>query len=75
MIETDLIASPCVGVCTVDRVRSICIGCLRTLKEIGAWRTMTLEEKRGVVAACEDRAKSQARLGKDWRPLEEPGAP
>jgi len=74
MTETDLIASPCVGVCTVDRVRSLCIGCLRTLNEIGAWRTMTLEEKRVVIAACEERAKSLTRLGKDWRPLEEPPA-
>ena len=71
MTETDLFASPCVGVCTVDRVRNICIGCLRTLKEIGAWRTMTLAEKRATVAACEERAKSLTRLGKDWRPLED----
>ena len=65
----DLIASPCVGVCTVDRVRNLCIGCLRTLPEIGAWRVMTLAEKRAVVALCEERAKSLSRLGKDWLPL------
>lgn len=70
--DMDLVASPCVGVCTVDRARNICIGCLRTLKEIGAWRTMTLEEKRACVAACEDRARTWARLGKDWKPLENP---
>lgn len=69
MTEADLFASPCVGVCTADRARSICIGCLRTLKEIGAWRTMTLDEKRATVAACEEREKSLTRLGKDWMPL------
>ena len=67
---TDLVASPCIGVCTVDRARNICIGCLRTLQEIGAWRGMSLEQKRAVVAACEDRAKTLTRLGKDWKPLE-----
>jgi predicted Fe-S protein YdhL (DUF1289 family) len=67
----DLVASPCVGVCTVDRSRNICIGCLRTLQEIGAWRGMTLDEKRATVAACQDRAKSLTRLGKDWRPLDD----
>lgn len=70
---TDLVASPCIGVCTVDRARNICIGCLRTLPEIGAWRTMTLEQKRTVVAACEARAKTWERLGKDWKPLETSG--
>jgi predicted Fe-S protein YdhL (DUF1289 family) len=35
----------------------MCIGCLRTVKEIGAWRTMTLNQKRDVVAACKARAE------------------
>jgi len=52
----NLPASPCVGVCTVDRETKMCIGCLRTLNEIGAWRTMTLDQKRDVVAACKVRA-------------------
>lgn len=67
-----LIASPCIGVCTVDRARNICIGCLRTLQEIGAWRTMSLDQKRATVAACDARAKGLQRLGKDWRPLDAP---
>jgi predicted Fe-S protein YdhL (DUF1289 family) len=70
-VVEDLVASPCVGVCTVDRTRNICIGCLRTLQEIGAWRGMTLDEKRATVAACQDRAKSLTPLGKDWQPLDE----
>ncbi|MDG2243188.1 MAG: DUF1289 domain-containing protein [Rhodospirillaceae bacterium] len=53
----DLPASPCVGVCTVDRETKMCIGCLRTLEEIGGWRTMTLDQKRDVVAACKRRAE------------------
>ncbi len=66
---TDLIASPCISVCTVDKDSGMCIGCLRTLKEIGAWRAMTLDEKRAVVDACADRAKAITRRGKDWKPL------
>ncbi|MEQ8736819.1 MAG: DUF1289 domain-containing protein [Rhodospirillaceae bacterium] len=53
----DLPASPCIGVCTIDRETKMCIGCLRTLSEIGAWRTMTLDQKRDVVAACKIRAE------------------
>ena len=66
----DLVASPCVSVCTVDKALGICIGqCLRTLAEIGAWRTMTLAEKRTTVAACAERAKTIARRDKDGLPL------
>ncbi len=52
----NLPASPCVGICTVDKETKTCIGCFRTLKEIGGWRTMTLDQKRDVVLACRARA-------------------
>lgn len=67
--DEDYVASPCVSICTVDPVTKICIGCLRTLKEIGAWRVMTVDEKRAVVVACEERARNQPRRGKNWKPL------
>lgn len=49
-------ASPCVSICTIDKETKRCIGCFRTLNEIGAWRSMTLDQKRDVVAACKVRA-------------------
>ncbi len=58
----------------MDRASGLCIGCLRTIKEIGAWRTMTMAEKRTTVAACAERAKTVAPRGKDWRPLDPSGA-
>lgn len=67
--DDEAVASPCVGVCTVDRTLGMCIGCLRSLREIGAWRTMTLAEKRATVSACEERAKAMTRRGKDGQPL------
>ena len=33
------IASPCIGVCTLDAA-GYCVGCLRTGAEIAAWRTL-----------------------------------
>ncbi|MGE3334339.1 MAG: DUF1289 domain-containing protein [Rhodospirillaceae bacterium] len=68
--DEDVVASPCVSVCTMDRTSGLCIGCLRTIKEIGAWRTMTMAEKRATVAACAERAKNIAPRGKDWQPLD-----
>lgn len=70
-LPDDYIASPCVSVCTVDPVTKQCVGCLRTLKEIGAWRTMSPQEKRAVIAACDERANTQVRLGKDGKPLKD----
>ena len=67
--DEEVVASPCVSICTLDRESGLCIGCLRTIKEIGAWRAMTMAEKRVVVAACAERAKSIVPRGKDWKPL------
>ncbi len=33
-----VVASPCIGVCKIDRATGLCTGCLRDLSEIGAWR-------------------------------------
>jgi len=66
----ELFASPCVGICTLDRVAKICIGCLRTMDEIGRWRVMSLDEKRAVVAACATRAEETPPRTRDGKPLE-----
>lgn len=39
------ILSPCIGVCTLD-AEGLCIGCLRTLAEIGAWSSLGEDERR-----------------------------
>lgn len=65
--EPNYVASPCISVCSVDPVTKMCIGCLRTLKEIGSWRAMTFEEKRAVVLATEERAKSIPRRAADGK--------
>ncbi|MBY0509813.1 MAG: DUF1289 domain-containing protein [Rhodospirillaceae bacterium] len=68
-VSPEDVTSPCISVCAVDKTLGMCIGCLRTLKEIGAWRTMTLAEKKATVEACAQRALTMPRRGKDWRPL------
>ena len=37
-------ATPCIGVCRLD-ARGYCIGCRRTLAEIGRWRDMSEAER------------------------------
>ena len=41
----DPIASPCTGVCQLDRNTKWCVGCGRTLPEIAAWVDADAEER------------------------------
>ncbi len=38
MSEPDQIVSPCIGVCEIDPEDGLCMGCLRTLREVADWR-------------------------------------
>ncbi|MEL6915867.1 MAG: DUF1289 domain-containing protein [Pseudomonadota bacterium] len=50
------VESPCVKLCTIHPVEKICIGCLRSLDEIGGWGGMTPEARRAVMAELPSRA-------------------
>lgn len=43
--------SPCIKLCVLDRARGLCAGCGRTLAEIGAWTSLTDDERRAIMAA------------------------
>jgi len=43
------IPSPCIGVCTLDPVERVCIGCLRTEDEIAGWSTASPAEQVQIV--------------------------
>lgn len=47
--------SPCVDICRMDAARQLCVGCLRTLEEIGGWSGFSDERKRQVLAAVAER--------------------
>mgnify|MGYP006274052067 FL=1 len=40
--------SPCKKVCVVDPAQTICVGCFRTLEELGRWSLMSHEERLAV---------------------------
>ena len=44
------IATPCVKVCIVDGASSLCLGCYRTLEEIGGWSGLTDEQRAEIMA-------------------------
>ncbi len=39
------IATPCIKVCIVDPESSLCLGCYRTLMEIGGWARLAEDER------------------------------
>ncbi len=45
--------SPCVKICVLDPAGRFCLGCQRTLEEIGAWSRMSSDDKRRVLARIE----------------------
>ncbi len=44
------IATPCIQVCVVDGASSLCLGCFRTLAEIGGWSALSDAERAAVMA-------------------------
>ncbi len=50
--------SPCIKVCQMDPVRGVCIGCCRTLDEIGRWSGMSEAERSAVMSSLPARRKA-----------------
>ncbi len=57
--------SPCRKVCVVDPAQTMCVGCFRTLEELGRWSLMTQEERLAVKAElpAREQAYRRARQG------------
>jgi hypothetical protein len=53
--------SPCIKVCQIHPTERICVGCFRTIQEIGMWSVMSAEERREVMAELPARASRVSR--------------
>lgn len=60
MAQAATVASPCTGVCTVDRRENLCIGCLRTVDEIAHWRASDDDQRRHILALVAERKADQS---------------
>jgi predicted Fe-S protein YdhL (DUF1289 family) len=63
-MTSEPIKSPCVKVCAVDGQTGFCLGCGRTLPEIGAWVKMGAEARENVLACLPERIAHLQSLGK-----------
>jgi len=61
--DAEGIESPCVRLCVLDPATRLCLGCNRSLDEIGRWSRMTPEERREVMAGLSARAPRRTRRG------------
>ena len=58
-----MIESPCIRVCTLDATGELCLGCFRTLEEIGAWGSLSDAERWGVLERLAGRKRAhEARI-------------
>ncbi|HYD28979.1 DUF1289 domain-containing protein [Brevundimonas sp.] len=55
------IATPCVKVCIVDGASGLCLGCWRTLSEIGGWSGLTDAERARIMAELPGREAAGSR--------------
>lgn len=46
------VLTPCIGVCRIDPMLRLCVGCGRTLDEIGRWARLSDPERRHIMEAC-----------------------
>ncbi|MFO7806476.1 MAG: DUF1289 domain-containing protein [Paracoccaceae bacterium] len=49
------IESPCVKTCVIEPASRLCIGCLRSIDEIGGWSSMTPDERRAIMQELPNR--------------------
>ncbi len=60
------IATPCIKVCVVDGESGLCLGCQRTLPEIGGWGRLTDEQRAAIMVELPSR-RDRIKPEKLWR--------
>ncbi|MDX1294310.1 MAG: DUF1289 domain-containing protein [Hyphomonas sp.] len=63
-MTTQAIKSPCIKVCAVDASTGLCLGCARSLKEIGGWVKLGPEGRDRVMSELPERIARLESLGK-----------
>ncbi|MEM1284889.1 MAG: DUF1289 domain-containing protein [Pseudomonadota bacterium] len=53
--------SPCNAICRIDPLTQLCMGCGRTMDEIGRWSKLTDEQRRQVMGLLPSRMRKLVR--------------
>ncbi len=54
------VTSPCIGICAVDDLSGLCLGCFRNMDEISQWWDMNDAERNKVMSQLADRQMDNA---------------
>ena len=54
------VTSPCIGICAVDDLSGLCLGCFRNMDEISQWWDMNDAERSKVMSQLADRQMDNA---------------
>ncbi|MBS7541280.1 DUF1289 domain-containing protein [Ancylobacter lacus] len=54
-------STPCIRICTLDATGAMCLGCGRTLEEIGAWAGYDEPMRRAIMASLPGRLAPPAK--------------
>ena len=46
---TRRVVSPCIGICKLDQKSGFCLGCKRTIEEIGRWVMLDDPARQGII--------------------------
>lgn len=67
--KRDEIESPCVQICVIHPETRLCVGCSRSIEEIGAWTRMSHEQRRAIMTELPQRmaAPKHRRGGRNRR--------
>ena len=50
------IESPCIKICVIHPQERLCVGCYRSIDEIGRWSTLSAAERQAIMADLSNRA-------------------
>ncbi len=50
--------SPCKNICAIDSPSGLCVGCGRTLSEIGEWASASPERKQQILSMLAERMQT-----------------
>lgn len=51
----DEVDSPCLKICVMHPEAKLCIGCYRTIEEIGTWSRLDSDKRRAILAQLDGR--------------------
>lgn len=63
-MDTKPVTSPCIKVCAVDARTGFCLGCGRTLQEIGGWIKLGDDGRERVMSELPERMEALRKAGK-----------